>query len=153
MRRASAAVFFIALLASALALGAALAHALELPNKMALSQHDYFTVQKIYSGWDRLGFLLVVQLIAICAVIIVHRQERRVLGASLAALAGLITAQAIFWWFTFPANQATQNWTMQPENWEQLRDQWEYSHLAGALFQTLTLSALIIAVLGRSPRE
>lgn len=82
-----------------------------------------------------------------------HRRERLVFAASASALAGLIMAQAIFWWFTFPANQATQNWTLQPGNWEQLRQQWEYSHLAGALFQALTLSALIIAVLARSPKE
>jgi hypothetical protein len=43
--------FFIALMATALALGAALAHALELPNKIVLSRDDYFVVQKAYRGW------------------------------------------------------------------------------------------------------
>jgi hypothetical protein len=149
MRTARNVAFFFALLATALALGAALAHALELANKMALSQAEYFTVQKIYAGWDKLGFLLLVELIAIGAVIVMHRRDRFVFLASLAALAGLVVAQIIFWWFTFPANKATQNWTLQPDNWDLLRHQWEYSHLAGAAFQVWALSALIVAVLGR----
>ena len=43
------------------------------------------------------------------------------------------------------------NWTQPPANWEPLRAQWEYSHLAGAGFQTLAMVALIIAVLRRDP--
>jgi hypothetical protein len=34
---------------------------------------------------------------------------------------------------------------------EALRAQWEYSHLAGAGFQTVAMIALIIAVLSRDP--
>jgi hypothetical protein len=40
--------FFIALLATALALGGALAHALELPNKISMSREHYFIVQRAY---------------------------------------------------------------------------------------------------------
>lgn len=36
--------FFVALLATALALGAELAHALELPNKIGMSREHYFIV-------------------------------------------------------------------------------------------------------------
>jgi hypothetical protein len=32
----------------------------------------------------------------------------------------------VFFAFTFPANQQTQNWTVLPENWASLRRQWEY---------------------------
>jgi hypothetical protein len=45
----------VALLATAVALGAALAHALELPNKIGMSVDTYFIVQQVYSGWNRLG--------------------------------------------------------------------------------------------------
>jgi hypothetical protein len=68
---------------------------------------------------------------------------------SVAALTSLVAAQAVFWIWTFPANQATSNWTTQPVNWETLRRNWEYSHLAGAVFQALAMAALIIAVLRR----
>jgi hypothetical protein len=40
---------------------------------------------------------------------------------------------------------------MQTENWEKLRRQWEYSHLAGAGLQLLAVVSLVIAVLARLP--
>jgi hypothetical protein len=43
-------VFFVVLLASALVLGPALAHLLELPNKIGLPREEYFIVQKAYRG-------------------------------------------------------------------------------------------------------
>ena len=142
--------FFISLLATALALGGALAHALELPNKINMSRENYYIVQRAYDGWDRLAYLLAIELAGILAVIWLHRAEPRVLWLALMALVCLFAAQAIFWIWTFPANQATSNWTTQPNNWERLRCEWEYSHLVGALFQTLAMTALIIAVLRRA---
>ena len=142
--------FFVALLATALALGGALAHALELANKIELSGADYFIVQRIYFGWDRLGYLLGVELAGMLSVIYLYRRERRVVRPTLLALSCLVGAQIVFWTFTFPANQETNNWSVQPENWEILRRQWEYSHLAGAIFQTLAMATLIVAVLRRS---
>jgi hypothetical protein len=141
--------FFVALLATALALGGALAHALELPNKIGMSREHYFIVQRAYDGWNRLAYLLAVQLFGIIAVIGLYRAEPRVWWPATAALAALVAAQAIFWIWTFPANQATNNWTSQPQNWEILRRNWEYSHLAGAAFQILAMTSLILAVLRR----
>jgi len=141
--------FFVALLATAIALGGALAHALELPNKIGLSGEAYFVVQQIYSGWNRLAFVLAAELFGIIAVIWLHRTEPGVLRPTLAALVFLVAAQSVFWVFTFPANEATENWTQQPGNWDALRRQWEYSHLAGAALQTAAMAALIVAVLRR----
>lgn len=139
--------FFFALMASAIALGGALAHAFELPNKIGLPRNEYFVVQQIYMGWNRLAFVLAVQLLAIIAIIFLYWNEPAVRLPATVALAGLIAAQAIFWIFTFPANQATANWTSVPENWEWFRTRWEYSHLAGALCQLVTMGALVVAVL------
>ena len=86
---------------------------------------------------------------SILAVIWLYRAEPRVWRPATAALAALVAAQAIFWIWTYPANQATNNWTSQPQNWEILRQQWEYSHLAGAALQLLAMTALIVAVLRR----
>jgi hypothetical protein len=140
---------FVALLATALAMGAALAHALELPNKIGLSREAYFTVQGIYRGWDRLAFLLLVEVIAMLTVVTRYRRTPRVFWPAVGALASVAAAQAVFWVWTFPANVATVNWTKIPDNWEILRAQWEYSHLAGAGFQTLAMAALIVAALRR----
>ena len=56
-------LFFVAMLASAMALGGALAHLFELPNKIGLPQEEYFIVQQAYRGWNRLAWLLLVQAI------------------------------------------------------------------------------------------
>jgi len=142
-------IFFIAILATAIALGGALAHAFEFFSKMRLTREDYFTVQTIYAGWNRLAYILVFELLGIIALIIIYRQDHSVMWPVVAAFVFLLASQVVFWVWTFPANAATNNWTEQPGNWEQLRQQWEYSHFVGAVFQVLALSALIIGVLRR----
>jgi hypothetical protein len=143
------AAFFVALLATSFALAGALAHAFELANKIGLSREEYFIAQKIYSGWDRLAYVLAIQLVGILATIILYRRQPRVVVPAVVALASLVTAQVVFWTWTFPANRATGFWTQQLANWEVLRAQWEYSHLAGAALQTIVMVALITAVLRR----
>jgi hypothetical protein len=151
--RAANIAFFIALLTSALVLAPALAHTIELPNKIGLPRDEYFIVQKLYRGWSQIGWLLGVQVAALLIASILARTERRVMVLTLLALACVIAAQALFWTLTQPANVATTNWTVQPEDWEKLRLQWEFSHAAGAAFQLLGLALLIIAVLIRGRRH
>jgi hypothetical protein len=142
-------VLFVALLATALALGAALAHALELPNKMGLPRDEYFIVQKIYAGWDRLAVLLVIELAAMVAAAVLMRSQPTVFWFVIVAILCLLAAQGLFWTLTFPANAATENWTVVPADWEALRRQWEYSHLGGAAFQLMAFSALLVVVMLR----
>jgi hypothetical protein len=140
-------IFFVALLATALALGGALAHLYELPNKIGLPRDEYFVVQRIYLGWNRLAYVLLIELSSILAVIFMSRNQPRVFWPVVFTLVCLLTAQAIFWIYTYPANIATQNWTIIPENWELLRRNWEYSHAVGAVCQLLAMSGLIVAAL------
>src|SRR5215475_7732730 len=97
-------IFFIALLATALALGAA--------------KDEYFVVQKAYRGWN--------QLARACARTAEQDQPDD------------------------PSNVVTDNWTAVPAQWEDVRTRWEYSHLAGAAFQIMAMSALIVAALARA---
>lgn len=139
---------FAAAMATALALGPALAHLLELPNKIGLPKEAYFTVQQIYSGWNRLGVVLMLQLVSIVAVILLARDDRRLRILASLALLCLAGAQLLFWTFTFPANTATSNWTVQPDTWQALRNQWEYSHAGGALLQLAAMACLVLGALG-----
>ncbi len=141
--------FVVALLATAIALGGALAHAFELSSKIGMNRADYFTAQRLYDGWNQLALVLAFQFAGITAIVAVHRRDRHVLEYTLVALLGLLGAQAVFWIWTYPANVATSNWTVQPDNWENLRRHWEFSHLAGAIFQLIAMIALILAVLNR----
>ena len=142
--------FFVALVASALVLGPALAHLFELPNKIVLSRDEYFVVQKVYRGWSKLGWLLLVQLASLAAAAYLARMEPHTLPLVLLGLVAVVAAQVVFWLFTYPANVATVNWTLTPDSWEKLRWQWEYSHAAGAALQLLAFCLLVLAVLGRT---
>jgi hypothetical protein len=49
---------FLSLLFVALVLAPALAHLLELPNKINLTREEYLVVQQIYNGWQLLGIVI-----------------------------------------------------------------------------------------------
>jgi len=143
-------VFFIALLSAAVALGGGLAHAFALPNKINLPAEAYFTVQQSYRGWNRLGFLLPVELGAMIAVAIWSRAQPATFVPVLLAIGCVLAGQLLFWVYTFPANSATHNWTTIPANWQTSRRNWEYSHAASAGLQLLAVASLIIAALART---
>jgi hypothetical protein len=151
MRRPSTldVALFVALLATALALGPAMAHLLELPNKIGLPREAYFIVQKAYRGWSLLGWLLGIEVAAMVAVAILGRNDAPTMWPALAAIACVLGAQGAFWLFVYPANVATDNWTLQPHNWTVLRRQWEYAHAAGAALQVAAMASLIVAALSR----
>jgi hypothetical protein len=142
-------VRFLALLFAALALAPALAHLLELPNKIGLSRDEYFTVQQIYSGWALLGIVVFGALFSTLALAILVRKRRREFVPALIAFLCIAATQALFWTFTFPANEQTANWTVLPENWAALRVQWEYSHAASAVLNLIAFIAVILSVLAR----
>ena len=121
------------------------AHFFELPNKMALSRDQYFVVQQIYSGWAYFGVVLIGAIISSFALAIALRNRRPAFWYALAGFVLISATLAIFFTWTYPANLATNNWTMIPENWQQLRLQWEYSHAANAV---LTFAALCSVTAG-----
>jgi ABC-type cobalamin transport system permease subunit len=140
---------FFSLLFAALALAPALAHLLELPNKIGLSRDDYLTVQQIYEGWALLGFVVAGALLSTLILMIMVRNRPKAFALSVVAFLCIVGTQVVFWTFTFPANQKTINWTVLPENWMALRTQWEYSHAASAVLNLIALIALICSVLTR----
>ena len=143
---------FLSLLFVALALGPALAHLLELPNKIGLSRDEYLVVQQIYRGWALLGFVVIPALLSTLALAVLVRRRPGEFGPALTAFLALLGSQVVFWTFTFPANQQTANWTMLPDNWAVLRRQWEYSHAAAAILDLVALLGVIVSVLsGRKP--
>ena len=142
--------FFLAVMVTALALGGGLAHAYELMNKMKMSRDEYLVTQQAYRGWNLFAVVVALQVALIGWIAIRYLGRPEILLPALAALACIAASQAIFWMFTFPVNQATERWTRVPDDWEALRRRWEYSHLAGALFQLLALAALVIALLARA---
>ena len=145
---------FIAIVLTALALVPSGAHLLALPNKIHLSESNYFITQNIYRGWALLGIVLIAALLANATLALLMREQRIPFVFTLITAVCLLTTLAIFFAFTFPANQATNNWTEVPANWEELRWQWEVSHAVNAVitfvaFCSLTTSVLLARVSNR----
>jgi hypothetical protein len=122
------------------------AHLFELPAKIDLDRDAYFIVQGIYMGWAAF-FLPIVAAIAANGLLFARLRRTRPTKARWALLsAGLILVSlAVFFAFVFPGNQATENWTMQPENWDALRHRWEYGHATNAVLVFAALIATAIA--------
>jgi hypothetical protein len=112
---------FVAMLFTVLAMATGWAHLLALPNKMTLSHDDYLTVQQIYRGWALLGFIVVGALVATAMLTVLQRGAGTSFYLALDATLCIALSLAVFFLFTFPANKATQNWTVLPQQWQALR--------------------------------
>ncbi|THK36190.1 DUF1772 domain-containing protein [Ensifer sp. MPMI2T] len=151
----------------AVAMALALAHALELPGKLRLAKEQYFTIQPIYypgftfgGAAEPLGLLL--------SAILLFLTPPGTLAFWLIASAfiGLLAMQAIYWILTHPVNNF---WLKDVElrgvsagffslaasrdparsgdpDWTNLRDQWEFSHVARAVLGLISFILLVMAV-------
>jgi hypothetical protein len=142
-----AALRYTAVLLTAIVMAAALAHLFSLPNKIQMTRDAYFTAQQAYNGWALLGIALFGAVAAALVLAWVNRSDAHVFRAALIASALLAGSVAVFFAFTFPANRATHNWAMAPDNWDELRRQWEYSHAFAAALDVGAFVALLSALL------
>jgi hypothetical protein len=122
------------------------AHLLALANKIGLPQDQYFIVQGIYRGWALLGMVLIGALAANVILAVLQREDRIAFLLAAAAALSIALTLVIFFTWTFPANQATDNWTFVPPNWRQLRLQWEYSHAVNAVITFVGLFCVTLSV-------
>jgi hypothetical protein len=141
------ALFFLAIMLTAIAMGAALAHLFELPNKINISAADYLTVQRNYDNWWIVGLSVPLAFVSVLVLAIALRGTGTPFTLALIAFALLVGEMVAFWGFTAPVNRATENWTMLPSNWQELRDQWEYSHAVRAILYVLAMGTLVMSAL------
>ncbi|HEX7079707.1 MAG TPA: DUF1772 domain-containing protein [Gammaproteobacteria bacterium] len=140
---------FVSILLVAISMSAGLAHLFALPNKIGLPRDAYLTVQQIYRGWALLGIAVIGALLSTSILAFRLRGARSEFRLTLAAAICVAGSLAVFFSFTFPANQQTLNWTMLPDGWEALRQQWEYSHAVGAVLYLAALVLLTLSLLVR----
>jgi hypothetical protein len=138
---------FISILFTSVAMAGGLAHLFELPNKIFLSAADYLTVQEIYRGWALLGIAHVGALVSILVLAVMVRHNRKMLGLTLIAVLCVALSLAVYFQFIYPVNQATLNWIILPDNWLQLRRQWEYSHAVSAVLFFIAFNVLVLSLL------
>lgn len=134
----------LAIVTTGLALAAPMAHLYELPHKIELGEGPYFVVQGIYRGWWIVGLLLPLSFVANAALAIAGHRDRAAFVLALTAAGLIVLNLIIFFIWTQPANAATANWTVRPQDWEDLRRQWEYSHAinAGVTFAAFCAATL-----------
>lgn len=146
-------LYFFALLLAILAFGPSFGHALEALNKLNLDRDAYFTAQRLYDGWVLLGVVVYASIGFTAALVLALRRRGLSLAGALTALILQIWAQVVFWLFTWPANQATDQWTTMPPEWMDLRAQWEYAHTVGAVLNLGAVTALILSLLAYAGRK
>jgi hypothetical protein len=127
------------------------AHLLALPNKITMNAADYFVAQQAYRGWAYTGVLVFAGIAATAILAWQVRHSSAMLPPTLIALACLVATQVVFWTLVFPGNQHTQNWTVTPVNWEELRTRWEIGHALSAILNVAALVALLAALLRSDP--
>lgn len=132
----------LAIVLTAVALIPEGAHFFERFAKQNLAPDQYMIVQQIYRGWALFGAVLIGALAANLALAVRSRRQRGPFLWACAASVLIAATLAIIFAWTFPANQATDNWTVAPDNLSELLAQWENSH---ALNAVLTFVALICA--------
>lgn len=161
-----AALQTLAILLLAVAMALSLAHALELPGKLRLSEEQYRAVQPIYyPGFtlgglaEPLGFLVVLALLFLTP-------GGAPFWLTLGALLALAAMHAAYWLLTHPVNNfwlkeaplrrggagffafdpLARGAGAEPPDWRRLRNRWEGSHVLRALLGFLGLALLTLAV-------
>ena len=138
---------FIALFLTAFALVPGGSHAASLLTKLHMTQQAYFTAQLVYNGWALFGIASIGALLANAVLAIAVRRQPMPFRLMLLATVCLAGGLVIFFAYTYPANVATQNWTVVPADWQALRWQWEMSHAANAALTLAGFGALCLATL------
>jgi hypothetical protein len=158
----------------AVAMAMALAHALELPGKMRLEKDVYYAVQPIYYPGFTIGGAVgeFGGMVSTLVLLVLTPLGSVSFWVTFAALLGLLGMQAVYWLSTHPVNQfwvkgenlnsvSSSFFSLganksglgkedSPEKWKQLRNRWEYSHVARAVLGLCSLFALVIAVSNRN---
>jgi len=137
---------FLAVILTAMALIPGAAHVMELPNKLPMTREAYLTVQRLYRGWNMSAFVVIGALIATLTLVFVADDQAFV--PALLGFLAIVATQIVFWTFTFPVNRVTRNWTQVPQDdWQKLRDRWEFSHAVSAALNFIAVVSVTLAVL------
>jgi hypothetical protein len=153
----------------AVAMGLSLAHALELPGKLRLTQDEYRVVQPIYyPGFTIGGIAEPLSLLATTVLLVLTPLGGRAFWLTLVALLGLFGMQTVYWVVTHPVNKvwmrgealegvgaeffalgSAEEWgpdtNSHLSDWRALRNRWEYSHVARACLSLGSLATLVVA--------
>ena len=138
---------FSAVLFSAVALSVLLGQLFEWPVKINMSKDEYKVAQVIYYDLTWVYFFEIIAFLLTITLLILERKKKRTFILLLVALIAFVISIAIFFIFTLPSEIATTQWSIFPDNWESLRDAWEYSNVWRAIINLTGFSFLVLALL------
>jgi Domain of unknown function (DUF1772) len=145
----------LTIMLTAMSLGPALGHLLELPAKMMYDGVLWLTVSKtLYATFGTIGAAFEVGAVITTVVLaILVRQQRPAFGWTILAAVCVLLTHAAFWIWLAPVNATIAALTLEtlPADWMALRNQWEYTHAARAVLQIVALGALAISILVETP--
>lgn len=144
-----------------------LAHALELPGKLRLDKESYATVQTIYYPGFTIGALFgeFGGMVALLVLLLLTSSEAPAFGWILASFVALIVAHLAYWLLTHPVNKfwlrdyrlrgaGKAFFSFDPfgrartstDDWQHLRNRWEYSHVVRAVLAIISLVCVVTGV-------
>jgi hypothetical protein len=143
---------------TAVSMGAALAHLLEMPAKLDYEGALWLTLlQTLYTPafGPIAGPIETLAVFASIVLAFLVRGRRPAFFWTVLGAACVAAAHAIFWVRVEPVNATLLPLTPQtlPADWASLRDQWEYSHAARAVLQLVGLAFLVTSVLVEVPAK
>jgi hypothetical protein len=146
---------FVSLVFSALILGGAFCHVLEMPLKLAMAGADYMVVQQIYGAFGPVGMVLEpAAILSSVALAFLVRRRRSFVPALVGAVA-LVAALLVWATVVSPVNPhwAAAGPGTVPPDFAALRARWEWGHAAHAALLFLAFLALVVSVLVEVPRH
>lgn len=148
---------FGTIMLTALTMGLAFAHLLEMPPKLGYDGRLWLgLLQTLYVGFGTVGgFCDVGAVVMILILTVAVRRRARAFRWTLVAMVCLVTAHAAFWLLVAPVNAAMLPLTPDtlPPDWTRFRKQWEYTHATRAVLQIVALGALVGSLLVEVPDD
>jgi hypothetical protein len=148
---------FITIMFTALSMGMAFCHLLEMPAKMTYDGKLWLTLlQTLYGAFGTIGAFIEVGAVVTAVVLaFLVRHRRAAFGWTFVGALCLVAAHLAWWIWVAPVNATMAPLT--PEtltaDWMRLRDQWEYTHAARAVLQIIALAALVFSILIEIPAD
>ena len=147
----------LTIMLTALSMGTALCHLLEMPAKITYEGALWLTLlQTLYPpAFGTIGAFFEVGAVVTAVVLAFLVRRRPAFGWTLLGALCLVVAHAAFWIWVAPVNATMSPLTPEtlPADWMRLRNQWEYTHAARAVLQIVALGALVFSILVEIPTD
>jgi hypothetical protein len=147
----------VTIMLTALSMGTALCHLLEMPAKITYEGALWLTLlQTLYPpAFGTIGAFFEVGAVVTAVMLAFLVRRRPAFVWTLLGALCLVVAHAAFWIWVAPVNATMSPLTPEtlPADWMRLRNQWEYTHAARAVLQIVALGALVFSILVEIPTD